>query len=88
MINRVARCPVFNRTIRYFGSLSGRPIGLKMTVIPDNGCVNNSIFCATDAQTASVRYSTESHLATLLINEKLHFRSFLFGQTLKTLDWN
>ena len=31
---RVARCPVFNRTVRYFGPLSG----IKMTVIPDNTC--------------------------------------------------
>ena len=32
---RVARCPVFDRTVRYFGSLSG----IKMKVIPDNACV-------------------------------------------------
>ena len=30
--NRVARCPVFNLTVRYFGFLSGR----KMIAIPDN----------------------------------------------------
>ena len=59
---RVARCPVFNRTVRYFGSLSG----IKMIVIPDNTCVNSSIFCATDIGTASVQYFGESHLATLL----------------------
>src|SRR6218665_1548512 len=34
-IHRVARCPVFDRTVRYFGSLSG----IKMKVIPDNACV-------------------------------------------------
>jgi len=33
--NRIARCPVFNRTDRYFGSLSG----IKMKVIPNNACV-------------------------------------------------
>ena len=35
VVGRVARCPVFNRTVRYFGSLSG----IKMKVIPDNACV-------------------------------------------------
>jgi len=33
--------------VRYFGSLSG----IKMIVIPDNECVNSSIFCTTDTGT-------------------------------------
>jgi len=36
-----------------------------MIVIPDNSCVNSSIFCATDIGTASVQYLEENHLATL-----------------------
>src|SRR6218665_967038 len=52
-LNRIARCPVFNRTVRYFVSLSG----IKMIVIPDNARVNDSIF----GPTASVRYFGESH---------------------------
>src|SRR6218665_927319 len=43
----VARCLLFNRTVRYFGFLSG----IKMILIPENACVNNSIFCATDIDT-------------------------------------
>jgi len=39
-IHRITRCPVFNRTVRYFGSFSG----IKMIVIPDTACVNSSIF--------------------------------------------
>src|SRR6218665_2199941 len=35
-------------TVRYFGSLSC--IGMKMTAIPDNACVNSSIFCVTECQ--------------------------------------
>ena len=62
MDGRVARCSVFNRTVRYFGSL----FGIKMAVIPDNACENSSIFCATDTGTASVRYFGENHLATLI----------------------
>ena len=50
--NRVARCPVFSRTVRYFGFLSG----ILLIVIPDNTCVNNSIVCAKDTCTASVKY--------------------------------
>ena len=43
-----------------FGSLSS----IQMIVIPDNACVNtrSSIFSATDAGTASVRYLWDSHL--------------------------
>src|SRR6218665_2258077 len=55
---RVARCPVFNRTVRYFGSLSG----IKMTIIPDNACVNSLIFCDTDIGTSSVRYFGKCYL--------------------------
>jgi len=58
---RVARCPVLNRTVRYFGSLSG----IILIVIPHNTCVNSSIVCAKYAGTTSVRYFGESHLATL-----------------------
>src|SRR6218665_2229623 len=54
---RVARCPVFNRTVRYFGSLSC----MKMIVIQDNAFVNGSIFSATETGIASVRYFGESH---------------------------
>src|SRR6218665_2981347 len=32
----VARCPIFSRTVRYFGPLSG----IRMIVIPDNASVN------------------------------------------------
>jgi len=56
------RCPVFNRTVQYFGSLSG----IKMMVIPDNALVNSSIFCATDIGTVNVRYFWEGKLATIL----------------------
>src|SRR6218665_3935535 len=38
-----------------------------MIVIPDNACVNSSIFWATDTATDSVGYFGESHLATLYI---------------------
>jgi len=62
-ILRVARCPVFNWTVRYFGSLSG--IKMIVGIISDNAQINSSIFCATG--TASVRYFGESHLATLYI---------------------
>src|SRR6218665_49660 len=57
----VARCPVLNWTVRYFGSFSS----IIFIVIPDNTCVNRSIVCAKDTGTASVRYYVESHLATL-----------------------
>ena len=59
---RVARCPVFNGTVRYFGPLSS----IKIIVIPDNAGVNSSIFCQTDTGTASVWYFGETHLATLV----------------------
>jgi len=36
------RCPVFNRTVRYFCSLAG----IEMIVMPDNACVNSWIVCA------------------------------------------
>jgi len=49
---RVARSPVINRTVRSFDTLSS----IKMIVIPDNACVNSSIFCPIDTGTASVRY--------------------------------
>lgn len=54
MLTRVARCPVLNRTVRYFGSL----FGIKMIVIglPVNACANSSIFCATNMSTTNVRY--------------------------------
>src|SRR6218665_2229314 len=58
---RVARCPVFNRAVRFFGSLSG----IILIVIPDNTRVNSSIICAKATGKASVRYFGESHLATL-----------------------
>ena len=51
-IFRVARCPVFSRTVRYFGPLSG----IRIIVIPDNASVNSSIFCATNIDTDNVRY--------------------------------
>ena len=51
-IFRVARCPVFSRTIRYFGPLSD----IRMTVIPDNAYVNSSIFCTTNTDNVNVRY--------------------------------
>jgi len=35
-----------------------------MIVILDNACVNSSIFCTTDTDTASVHYFGESHMAT------------------------
>src|SRR6218665_2723747 len=57
-IFRVARCPVFSRTVRYFGPLSG----IRIIVIPDNASVNSSIFCATNIDTDNVRYFLESHL--------------------------
>ena len=62
---RVARCPVFNRTVGYFGSLSG----IKMIVIPDNACVISSIFSATDRPTGtvSVWYFGQDHMATLTV---------------------
>ena len=59
--SRVARCPVFNRTIRYLGPLSG----IKMIVIPYNAWVNSSVFSATDTGTHCVRCFGDSHLATL-----------------------
>jgi len=59
LVIRVARCPMFSRTVRYFDSLSG----IQIIVISDNACVNNSIFPGT----ASVRYFGESHLAALLV---------------------
>jgi len=65
-LRRVARCPVFNRTVWYFGSLSG----IKMIVIPDDACVNSSIFCATDPVLQSVPYFGGSHLATLDLHSK------------------
>ena len=38
LATRVARCPTFNRTLRYFSSL----YGVKMAaVIPDNACENS-----------------------------------------------
>jgi len=53
--------------VQYLTGLSGIlalcPTGIKMIVIPDNACVNSSIFCDTD--TAGVRYFGDSHLATL-----------------------
>src|SRR6218665_1110594 len=58
----VARCPVFNQTVRYFGSMFS---GIKMIEVPDNACVNSSIFCATDTETVSAWYFGESHLATV-----------------------
>jgi len=60
-LRRVARCPVFYRTVRYFGSLSV----IILIVIPDNACVNSSIVCVKYTGTASIRYFGESHLATL-----------------------
>jgi len=48
---RVAGCSVINRTVRFSSSLSG----IKMIIIPDNACVNSSLF-ATDIGTANVRY--------------------------------
>ncbi len=39
---RVARCPVFNRTVPYFGSLS------VIKIIQDNAYVKSLIFCAID----------------------------------------
>src|SRR6218665_2461383 len=64
--NRVARCPLFNRTVRHFSSLSG----IILIVIPDNTCVNSSIVCDKDTGTASVRYFGESHLASLQTNNQ------------------
>src|SRR6218665_2969171 len=32
----VARCPIFSRTVQYFGPLSG----IRMIIIPDNASVN------------------------------------------------
>ena len=60
---RVARCPVFDRTVRYFGSLSG----IILIVIPDNICINSSIVFVKDTGPASVRYFGESHLTTLSV---------------------
>jgi len=54
-------CPVFNRTVRYFGSL----FVIILIVIPDNTCVHGSIVCAKDSGTASVRNFGESRLETL-----------------------
>src|SRR6218665_2960268 len=68
---RVARCPVFNLIVWYFGSLSG----IILIVILDNTCVNSSIVCAKDTGTASARYFGESHLATLS-NSNAHFISY------------
>jgi len=65
-VGRVARCPIFNRTVQYFGSLSG----IKMIVKPDNACVNSSIFCSTDTGSAIVRYFGVSHRATLDVGER------------------
>jgi len=65
---RVARCPVFNLSVRYFGSLSG----IKIIVIPNNAFVNSSIFCAADTGTASLKYFGESHLATLGVIRHVH----------------
>src|SRR6218665_120444 len=59
---RAARYPVFTRTVRYFRSLSG----IRMTIILDNACANSSTFCASNTETASVRYFGKSrHLTTL-----------------------
>ena len=55
---RVARCPVFNWTVWYFGSLSS----IKLIVIPYNACAISQIFCAKH----NVQYFGESHLATLV----------------------
>src|SRR6218665_3108861 len=63
-MTRFARCPLFNRT-PVFWPLSG----VKMIAIPDNACVNSSIFCATDTVTASDRYFGENHLVTLSITQ-------------------
>jgi len=43
-----------------------------MIVITDNACVNNSLFCATYSDTASVLYFGVSHLATLDLFKSLH----------------
>ena len=72
---RVARCQMFNRTVRYFGSLS-----VILIVIPDNTCVHSSIVCAKDTGTASVRNFGESHLETLfdmdvLLNKHINHSS-------------
>ena len=37
MVYRVARCPVFDRTVRFFGDLSGQKYDAK----PDNGTKQN-----------------------------------------------
>ena len=52
-IFRVARCPIFIRTVRYFGPLSG----IRM-IVPDNASVNtcSSIFGTTNIDTDNVRY--------------------------------
>jgi len=70
---RVARCPVFNRTVRYFCSLSG----IILIVTPENTCVNSSIVCAKDTGTASVRYLGEIHLATLDQPQKMNWSALL-----------
>ena len=81
---RAARCPVFNRTVRYFDSLSG----IKMIVIPDNDFENSSIFCATYAGTVSFRYFGESPLENLgvvyLILTAACMTSLSIGQYLRT----
>src|SRR6218665_520299 len=51
-IFRVARCPVFSRTVRYFGPL----LDIRMIVIPDKASVNSSIFFATNIDIVNVRY--------------------------------
>ena len=45
--------------VRYLAGLSGIFLPLsnvRMIVIPDNACVNCSIFCATNIDTVNVRY--------------------------------
>ena len=75
---RVARCPVFNQIVQYFGSLSG----IKMMVMPENACVSSSMFCATVTGTASVRYFGESLLATLIAIIKKVFVDTKYCNTL------
>src|SRR6218665_1307884 len=54
--DRVARCPVCNRTVRYFGSSSG--VKMIVGLIPDNACANSSKFCATNTMSDILESAT------------------------------
>src|SRR6218665_452821 len=68
--------------VRYLAGLSGSLTlsGMKMIVMPDNACVNSSIFCATDSGTAiSVvpKYESVRKLSSNLPLRDSSYREFV-----------